>query len=446
MAADQNRRPSDRHDCANDHIRVSARARLVGGHLGGVVLRLHHTHLHQARGFEVRLQAMKRRHRHVLRGGNHAAQEVHVAIQMAVIDGVDELPAQDAVDVLEVDDHAGLGVERAAHGDLDHIVVPVVGDARPEHLAVLLIVPVVATQDVRGRECGAAGDRHMRGHGSIRKLAPVRGADSVEASQTITGATSAGERAGPSTPATRSMAVSTEPGLIALTRIPNSRPSTASASVRPARPDLAATYAAMPRNFSAPAIPDRLDTMTIAPPPRRIRRKASRLHRNAPRKPAPSCSSQSRMLVSTKGCLIKTAAQWTSASSDRSWPNALTTWSSSETSQPSLRLSDVTSHRRARSSLTTSPPMPPDPPVTTAVRVIARPPATRIRIGPARRRDSSGGVRLPGPTPGRASGSARSRRRGLRRRRARRETHSRLPLPPPATRRGDTPRPGIRSS
>src|SRR5256885_13875284 len=126
---------------------------------------------------------------------------------MAVVDRVYELAAQDAVHALEIDHHAGLGVERAAHGDLDDIVVPVVGDAGAEHLAVLLLVPVVAAQDVRGGEGRAARDRDMSGHGSIRKLAPVRGAESEEASQTMRRATSAGERAGPSTPAMRSIAV-----------------------------------------------------------------------------------------------------------------------------------------------------------------------------------------------------------------------------------------------
>src|SRR5439155_7083757 len=119
----------------------------------------------------------------------------------------------------------------------------VVGRARAEYIAVLLVAPVVTAQDVRRGKCGTTRDANvlLRGHGSIRKLAPVSGADSGEASQTITRATSDGDRAGPSTPAMRSISVSTAPGLIALTRIPCSRPSTASASVIPASPDLAVT-------------------------------------------------------------------------------------------------------------------------------------------------------------------------------------------------------------
>src|SRR2546429_3378469 len=127
--------------------------------------------------FEMRLQAVERGHGHVLGRRNDAAEEVDVAVEVAVVDGVDELAAKDAVDVLKVDDHTGVGVERTAYRDLDHVVVAVVGDARAEYLAVLLIVPVVSAQDVGRGERGAAGGGPVGGPGATRKCDTGRGAD-----------------------------------------------------------------------------------------------------------------------------------------------------------------------------------------------------------------------------------------------------------------------------
>src|SRR5437867_5915673 len=395
----------------------------------------------------MRLQAAESRHGDVLRGRDHTPEKVDVLVQVMVVDRVDELAAEDAVHVLQVHDHSGLGIECAADGDLDDVVVAVVGGARAEDLAVLLVAPVVAAQDVRGGERGAAGDADVRGHqGSIRKLAPDRGADSGEASQTIKRATSAGSSAGPSTPAMRNIRVSTAPGLMALTRMRCSRPSTARASVRPASPDFAATYAAMPGNFSAPKTPDRLDTMTIVPPRPRIRRNASRLHRNAPRRPAPSCASQSSAVMSANGRFISAAAQWIRESSESRRPNADTTACSSETSVPSRRLSETTFHPRARSWETTSEPMPPEPPVTTAVRVTSRLGPGLARSGPAPHRGPAAGARSHARPRGRGRGTGARRHPGLPRRPARRALRSRLPLRPRATRRGGRRRPGSRPS
>src|SRR6266566_829034 len=131
---------------------------LVGDYFRGVVLGFDHPDLQQARGFEVWLQALKRRECDVFRGRDDAPQEVHIPVQMAVVDRVHELATQDGVHVLEVDDHAGLRIECAADCDLDHVVVPVIGRASAEDVAVLLVAPVLATQDVRGGEGGAARD------------------------------------------------------------------------------------------------------------------------------------------------------------------------------------------------------------------------------------------------------------------------------------------------
>src|SRR5712692_5453245 len=189
----------------------------------------------------MRLQAVKRSHCDVFRSRDDAAEKIDVSVQVAVVDRVDKLATQNRVDVLEVDDHPGHRIQLAADRDLDHVVVAVIGRAGAEDVTILLLAPVLATQDVRGGEGGPARDPHLLGHGSIRKLAPVSGADSVEASQTTMRATSAGWSIGPPTPEMRSIAVSTAPGLMALTRMRASRPSAASASVSPASPDLAAT-------------------------------------------------------------------------------------------------------------------------------------------------------------------------------------------------------------
>src|SRR4029077_16173267 len=136
-------------------------------------------------GLEVRLQAVKRGERDVLGRRVDVPQKIHVPVQVSVIHRVDDLTVQHSVHVPEVDDHAGRRVQGAADGDFDDVVVPVVGDAGPEHLAVLLVAPVMPAQDVRRGECGTPGDAYVRSHGSIRKLAPETGAASCEASQTI---------------------------------------------------------------------------------------------------------------------------------------------------------------------------------------------------------------------------------------------------------------------
>src|SRR5438874_1842745 len=160
---------------------------------------------------------------------------------MPVVDRADEFAPQHVIDVAQVDHHSGVGVDRAADCDLDHVAVPMLVDVITECLAIPFVAPFRSAQHVGRSEGGAPRDAHVGGHGSILKFAPDSGADSGDASHTITRATSAGSSAGPATPEMRSIGVSTAPGLMALTRMPASRPSTASASVRPARPDLPAT-------------------------------------------------------------------------------------------------------------------------------------------------------------------------------------------------------------
>src|SRR5216683_2420768 len=83
---------------------------------------------------------------------------------MPVVDRIDEVAAQGCVDLLEIDDHACLAVHRAAHSDLDDVVVPVVGGAGAEDLAVALIGPLRAAQSVCGRKRGPTLDTNVLLH------------------------------------------------------------------------------------------------------------------------------------------------------------------------------------------------------------------------------------------------------------------------------------------
>src|SRR6266702_5059513 len=129
-----------------------------GTDLGCVVLRLDNPNLQEAGRLHVGLQLAKGGHGHVLGGGHYAAQELHVTVQMPVIDGVDEVAAQRRVHLLEVDDHAGVRIHGPADSDLDHGVVTMIGRAGAEHLAVALVAPLRTAQDVRRRERGAPLD------------------------------------------------------------------------------------------------------------------------------------------------------------------------------------------------------------------------------------------------------------------------------------------------
>ena len=71
---------------------------------------------------------------------------------------IDEVAPQGCVDLLEIDHHARLAVDRAAHRDLDDVVVPVVGGAGAENLTVALVSPLGAAQSVCGRKRGSALD------------------------------------------------------------------------------------------------------------------------------------------------------------------------------------------------------------------------------------------------------------------------------------------------
>src|SRR5438876_12221673 len=124
------------------------------------------------------------------------------------------------------------------------------------------------------------------------------GLDRSDARNRITSATSAGVMSAGAPPLTAAhIAVSTDPGLTQLIRIPCSFSSTAADSVNSIRAALLAQYAENPGKFSGPITPLIEETLTIAP----LRRAiivftARRVVRNAPRTLTANTRSQSRSL------------------------------------------------------------------------------------------------------------------------------------------------------
>src|SRR5579859_7327144 len=135
----------------------------------------------------------------------------------------------------------------------------------------------------------------------------------------------------------RSISVSTAPGLMAHTRMLSGLPSTARISVRLATPAFETLYALRPGNFSTPFTPESDEKLIITPARcSAITRKASRQHRNVPRKLALMTLSHVAASISTKGFTATIPAQFTSTSTrpyvSITLRNRLTTSSSLETS------------------------------------------------------------------------------------------------------------------
>src|SRR5260370_36851413 len=100
----------------------------------------------------------------------------------------------------------------------------------------------------------------------------------------------------------RSISVSTAPGLTAHTRILYVLPSTARISVKLATPAFETLYALSPGNFSTPLTPESEERLIITPECCDVMmRKASRQHKNAPRRLTPRTWSQVATSISTTG-------------------------------------------------------------------------------------------------------------------------------------------------
>ena len=67
-----------------------------------------------------------------------------LAVEVVMVDRIDEVPAQHRVDVLEIDDHASLRIEGSTDRHLDDVVVAVVGSTGAEDLTVAFVGPVRA--------------------------------------------------------------------------------------------------------------------------------------------------------------------------------------------------------------------------------------------------------------------------------------------------------------
>src|SRR5438309_2798521 len=118
----------------------------------------------------MRRKPMKCRLGDVLRGRNDALEKIDVAVEVPMVDRIDELAPENAVDLLEVDDHPGAFVDGTADRDFDHVVVAVIVSAKTEDLAVPLFGPLWAAQDVRRREGGSPRDAHGCGHRNVPNI------------------------------------------------------------------------------------------------------------------------------------------------------------------------------------------------------------------------------------------------------------------------------------
>src|SRR5712692_11727532 len=117
----------------------------------------------------MRRKPMKCRLGDVLRGRNDALEKIDVAVEVPMVDRIDELAPENSVDLLEVDDHPGAFVDGTADGDFDHVVVAVIVGAKAEHLAIPLFGPLWAAQDVCSREGGSPRDADACGHRNTLK-------------------------------------------------------------------------------------------------------------------------------------------------------------------------------------------------------------------------------------------------------------------------------------
>src|SRR5206468_13005401 len=92
-----------------------------------------------------------------------------------VIEPIDDGLADDALELAEVDDHAGLRVDGAAHRDVERVVMPVRDGETAEEALVLLRRPALDPVAVPGREREAAGARRARGvrHGKVSRNRPA---------------------------------------------------------------------------------------------------------------------------------------------------------------------------------------------------------------------------------------------------------------------------------
>src|SRR2546425_4730344 len=131
---------------------------------------LPHADLPETVRAELGRQEVPHRDREVL-GRGHAAAEQRVGVQVRVVEAVDHGLADHPLQLAEVDDHAGLRIDRPVHRDVERVVVPVRDREPPEEALVLLARPALHPVPVTGREREAPGARGAMAvrHGNVSR-------------------------------------------------------------------------------------------------------------------------------------------------------------------------------------------------------------------------------------------------------------------------------------
>ncbi len=95
----------------------------------------------------------------IFRGWDNGGEEGK-GVEVLVVEGFEEVRVGEGVEVCEVGDHAGGGIDRAAEGDFDDVVVAMAVRviALAEGLAILFGGEAVGVEAVGGGEVIAAGE------------------------------------------------------------------------------------------------------------------------------------------------------------------------------------------------------------------------------------------------------------------------------------------------
>ncbi len=96
--------------------------------------------------------------RDVFRGGDPVLEIRHVQVEVLVVELLDN-GEQHPLQIEQIDDHAGLGIDLTGHRDFEHIVVPVRGRivARAEDGAIFRLIPFRPDVAMSSREFDAFG-------------------------------------------------------------------------------------------------------------------------------------------------------------------------------------------------------------------------------------------------------------------------------------------------
>src|ERR1700687_6045883 len=102
--------------------------------LDGVVLGLFQANPFQPSGWDPVLQTAPNSHGDIFGGAQQILEPSHVAVQVPMVDIMDDQVLHNPVDVLQIDHHARTQVNRSANGHLELVVVAVVPGTCPAYL------------------------------------------------------------------------------------------------------------------------------------------------------------------------------------------------------------------------------------------------------------------------------------------------------------------------